>query len=217
MGGGWAAGGASDTDVPFAASARAAAIAASSVRRRCEPWTAATSAAIRQSENAWVSPLSMVDRNSPEPTSAQTTAVIEAPSIRPDISRRSSVSSSPSAGISSQAIPYENRPMPPVSASTTVTTRKITGSRPKYRPTPPQTPPMTFCRGLRVSSLRGAARRLTAGPRNGTGLVVLHTDHGGRSPAPAGIGDDPGPSLRIGRSGPQATLRPARGRSGVRP
>ncbi|GGY75050.1 hypothetical protein GCM10010327_00970 [Streptomyces nitrosporeus] len=39
--------------------------------------------------------------------------------------------------------------MPPVTARTPSTIRKITGSTSQYRPSPPHTPATTFCRGLR--------------------------------------------------------------------
>lgn len=56
-------------------------------------------------ENASVPLLPSMDRNRPQPISAHSTAIREAPSTRPDSSRRASFSSSPSSGISSQAKP----------------------------------------------------------------------------------------------------------------
>ena len=48
--------------------------------------------------------------------------------------------------------------MPPVTESTPITIRKITGSMSQYRPSPPQTPATTFWS-------RGAAQRCGLGRR----------------------------------------------------
>ena len=65
--------------------------------------------------------------------------------------------------------------MPPVTARTPSTIRKITGSTSQYRPSPPHTPATTFCRGLRCSRGAGSAGRRDAGGGvlgNGHGSMV---------------------------------------------
>ena len=62
-------------------------------------------ASVSIAENASVPPLPSMERKSPQPTSANSTAISDAPSTRPDSSLRASFSSSPSSGISSHAKP----------------------------------------------------------------------------------------------------------------
>ena len=73
--------------------------AAATTRPRRRPRARACAA------KASIPPLPSIDRNSPQPISASSTAVSDAPSTRPDSSLRASFSSSPSKGISSQAKP----------------------------------------------------------------------------------------------------------------
>ena len=62
--------------------------------------------------------------------------------------------------------------MPPVTASTPSTIRKITGSMSQYRPSPPHTPASIFCRGLRRSCGPGASGGRDAGGGVPTGAVM---------------------------------------------
>lgn len=105
MGGALVSGGASATACAVAGSTGAPpAPAASACRRRCDQWAAPATAPISSTENGTLR-LPSDARNRPQPTSATRMADSEAPSTRPDSSRRPSFSVSPSAGISSQAKP----------------------------------------------------------------------------------------------------------------
>lgn len=75
------------------------------VLRVCVHTLKPTTASVSIAENASVPPLPSMDRKSPQPTSANSTATSDAPSTRPDSSLRASFSSSPSSGSSSQAKP----------------------------------------------------------------------------------------------------------------
>ncbi|CAM5446486.1 hypothetical protein SBADM41S_02146 [Streptomyces badius] len=57
--------------------------------------------------------------------------------------------------------------MPPVTESTPITIRKITGSTSQYRRSPPHTPATTFCRGVRRSVGFGASGGATPGGGGG--------------------------------------------------
>lgn len=78
---------------------------APAVRRDCVHTEKPTTASVSSAANASISRLCSIDRNSPQPISASSSATRDAPSTRPDSSLRASFSSSPSAGSSSQAKP----------------------------------------------------------------------------------------------------------------
>lgn len=75
------------------------------LRRRCDQWAAAPSARTARTEKTASPPLSSIDRNRAQPTSAANTAASVEPSTRPVSSFFASLSSSPSWGSSSQAKP----------------------------------------------------------------------------------------------------------------
>lgn len=74
-------------------------------RLRCDQYEAPPSASTTSTEKAASPPLSNIDRNSAQPTSAANTAASVAPSTRPVSSFFASLSSSPSWGSSSHAKP----------------------------------------------------------------------------------------------------------------
>ncbi|CAO0826556.1 hypothetical protein SMICM17S_02611 [Streptomyces microflavus] len=95
---GWA--GAAAGAPPGAAGSSSAAVLRDCVHTE-QPTTATDSSAA----NASIPRLPSIERKSPQPISASSSATSDAPSTRPDSSRRASFSSSPSRGSRSQAKP----------------------------------------------------------------------------------------------------------------
>lgn len=85
--------------------AGASASASAAPRWRCDQYAAPPSARITRTEKPPITPLSAIDRNRAQPTSALNTAARVAPSTRPVSSFLPSLSSSPSMGSSSHANP----------------------------------------------------------------------------------------------------------------
>lgn len=102
VGGAFTSGGASATACAVAGCSGSSGAA---VLRCCVHTAKPTTASDSIAENASVPPLPSIDRKRPQPISASSTAISDAPSTRPDSSLRASFSSSPSAGTSSQAKP----------------------------------------------------------------------------------------------------------------
>ncbi len=97
-GGAWASGGASAT-------ACAASGSGSGAPRCCDQYPAPASSRERTTANVSTLALLSIDRNTPQPTSANSTAARAWPSTRPVKSLRTSFSSSSSYGTKSQAKP----------------------------------------------------------------------------------------------------------------
>ncbi len=97
------------------------------------------------------------------PTTMRTVRAVEFGRRDCSMNRSAGLAGCPSSGMNSQPMRYSRTPLPPKMASTTSTTRTITGSMPSQRAKPPATPARTRSDWLRRRGGRGAG---------GTGVVA---------------------------------------------